>query len=69
MSCCWPHTMDNNDHDIPFTLAMGSPWDADDSNKEYKDLISDSYIKYKSSYISKKDMKMPKYIDNYFSKK
>jgi len=38
-------------------------------NKEYKDLISDSYIKYKNSYISKKDMKMPKYIDNYFSKK
>lgn len=69
MSGCWPHTMENNDNDIKFTLAMGAPWDADDLNKEYKDLISDSYIKYKNSYISKKDMKMPKYIDNYFSKK
>lgn len=69
MSGYWPHTMVNNDNTTKFTLAMGSPWDADDLNKEYKDLISDSYIKYKNSYISKKDMKMPKYIDNYFSKK
>jgi hypothetical protein len=68
MSGCWPHTMKNSDSGIKFTLAMGSPWDADNSNKNYKDLIFTSHTKYKNSYLSKSNMKMPEKIDTYFSK-
>ena len=69
MSGSWPHTMVNEDSRMKFTLAMGSPWKAEEMNSNYIKLLERSYIKYKNSYISKKNMKMPKYIDNYFSKK
>ena len=68
MSGSWPHTMINEDNTMKFTLAMGSPWEAEEMNTNYIKLLERSYMKYKNSFISKKNMKMPKNINSFFSK-
>ena len=60
--------MNNNDSDMKFTLAMGAPWTAEESNEKYDQLLENSMKKFGHSYLSKLDMTMPVDIENYFSK-
>lgn len=59
MSGSWPHGMRNTSDQMKFTLAMGSPWDGDETD-EYKELIENSYRKFSNQYLSKKDWHLPK---------
>ena len=68
MSGYWPHSMNNNDSNMKFTLAMGAPWTAEEHNEKYDELLENSIKKFENSYISKLDMTMPVDIENYFSK-
>lgn len=58
MSGSWPHGMRNNNDKMKFTLAMGSPWDADES-EGYNNLIENSFRKFHNYYLSKKGWQLP----------
>lgn len=56
MSGKWPHEMTNTYDETKYTLAVGAPWEADESDKTYAELIQRSYDIYKEYYLSSEDM-------------
>jgi hypothetical protein len=43
--------MHNTSGDTKFTLALGAPWDGSYDDKDYVNLLSKSYQKYKDYYL------------------
>ena len=68
MSGSWPHGMRNNSSQMKFTLAMGSPWDADETDG-YTQLIENSFRKFNNYYLSKKDWLLPEDHVNLYEEK
>ena len=60
MDGSWPHEMTNTSNKRKYTLALGSPWQPKESDKDYMSLLERSYIKYKKNYISNKNLNLPK---------
>ena len=68
MSGSWPHGMRNNSNQMKFTLAMGSPWDADTTDG-YTQLIENSFRKFNNYYLSKKGWLLPEDHVNLYEEK
>ena len=60
MDGSWPHEMTNTTNERKYTLALGTPWQPKESDKDYMSLLERSYIKYKKNYISNKNLNLPK---------
>lgn len=59
MSGKWPHYMTNNSNSFKFTLAFGSPWDANISDFKYTELLYRSIEKYKNNFLSTESKELP----------
>ena len=57
--------MKNTSDDTKFTLALGAPWDGDLDNKNYVNLLENSYKKYKNYYL-KNTLTLQKDYENLF---
>jgi len=69
MSGKWPHAMYNDLPQKKYTLALGSPWEPDNNNKKYMEVLARSYEKYKEYYMSFEDLELPENYEKLFEKK
>lgn len=68
MSGKWPHEMTNTSSETKYTLAVGAPWNAENTYEEYKKLISSSYELYREFYLSYDDMEVLENFNDLFEK-
>lgn len=69
MDGSWPHWMKNNSEKIKYTLAVGAPWEPEDADEMYSELLSKSYEKYSEHCILSNDLELPENYMEYYENK
>jgi hypothetical protein len=69
MSGKWPHEMHNTYNGIKYTLALGAPWEPEEDDKEYIDILKRSYKKYKEYYMSFEEDELPENHNDLYERK
>lgn len=55
----WPHKMTNTNSGTKYTVAIGWPWEPSADDEKYQELISRSYEKFSSDYLSNEHISLP----------
>lgn len=64
----WPHAMSQNYHKTKYTLALGSPWEPNQSDEKYINMLDKSFKKYHEYYLSHDELSLPKNYSEMFEK-
>jgi hypothetical protein len=71
MNGSWPHWMKNNHSEIKYTLAVGSPWEADIEDPKYIKLLEHSYdfAQNDEYYVSDYGLELPDNYEDFYEDK
>lgn len=69
MSGKWPHEMHNTYNGTKYTFALGAPWEPNFGDKEYMNMLRQSYDKYKDYYMSFEDCTLSDTYKTLYEKK